>query len=44
MVGDTTIDRQIRHSITQAVECMDTRLLKRILYEIECVELEIFSK
>jgi hypothetical protein len=42
MVSDTVQDKQIRRSIIQSVENMDTRLLKRICYEVKCEELGIF--
>jgi hypothetical protein len=42
MVGDTTQDAQIRRSIQKFIEGeMPLRLLKRIVYEVQCEELGI---
>lgn len=41
MIADTTQDAQIRRSIIQSVENMNTRLLHRIAYEVRCEELGI---
>jgi hypothetical protein len=43
MITDTTQDRQIRRSIIQSVENMDTRLLHRIAYEVRCEELGLHA-
>jgi len=41
MVSETVQDKQIRRSIIQSVETMDTRLLHRIVYECRCEEMGI---
>lgn len=41
MITDTTLDKQIRHSIIKEVNNMDLRLLQRITYECRCEELGI---
>jgi len=40
MVTDTTTDAQLRHTIQKTIEQeMPLRLLKRIVYEVRCVEM-----
>ena len=39
MLADTTQDAQIRRTIIQSVEQMDSRLLQRIAYECRCEEM-----